>query len=71
LWLKLAADRDIPLRDVTDILAAYPGNTQVMIYNEKSGQKFAANKSFHIRPDPQLAQRLKDLLGETAVKIVG
>jgi DNA polymerase-3 subunit alpha len=70
LWLKLAAARDIPLRDVTNILSTYPGDTPVMIYNEKSGQKFAANKNFYIRPSSDLARRLKELLGDDAVKVV-
>ncbi|MCL2602992.1 MAG: DNA polymerase III subunit alpha [Defluviitaleaceae bacterium] len=70
LWLKISINRDIALRDITDILSAYPGDTQVMIYNEQSGQKFAANRNYRIRPDAELAHKLKELLGDDAVKVV-
>ncbi|MCL2499948.1 MAG: DNA polymerase III subunit alpha [Defluviitaleaceae bacterium] len=70
LWLKISVNRDIALRDITDILSAYPGDTQVMIYNEQSGQKFAANRNFRIKPDAELARRLKELLGDDSVKVV-
>jgi DNA polymerase-3 subunit alpha len=70
LWLKIPITRTIALRDITDILSAYPGETNVMIYNEHNGQKIAANRNFRIRPDGELARKLKELLGEDAVKVV-
>jgi hypothetical protein len=70
LWLKISASRTVALKEITDILSVYPGDNPVMIYNEHSGQKFAANKNFWIRPDAELSQRLKDLLGTDAVKVV-
>jgi DNA polymerase-3 subunit alpha len=70
LWLKIPATRAIALSDITAILSQYPGGTPVMIYNEQSKQKFAANKNFQIHPDAELARKLKDLLGEDAVKVV-
>ena len=70
LWLKIPAARDIPLRDVTDLLAAHRGSTPVMIFNEKSGQKFAANKEFYVQETDEALQQLKILLGADAVKVV-
>jgi DNA polymerase-3 subunit alpha len=70
LWLKIPASRTIALKNITDILAAHPGGTPVMIYNEQTGQKFAANKNFWVSPGEGLAQKLKDLLGTDAVKLV-
>ncbi|MCL2190327.1 MAG: DNA polymerase III subunit alpha [Defluviitaleaceae bacterium] len=70
LWLKIPASRTVELREITNILSAYPGATPVMIYNEQTKQKFAANKNFHIAPAAGLAQELKDLLGADAVKVV-
>jgi len=71
LWLKIPLSRDIALKQITDILTVYPGETPVMIFNEHSGQRFAANRNFWIHPEKKLADALKDLLGADAVKVVG
>jgi hypothetical protein len=51
-------------------LSNYPGETQVMIYNEKLNKKFLANNMYWVTPNPALSDAMENLLGEGTVKIV-
>ena len=68
-WVKVPKTREISLKSITDTLAAHPGNTQVMIYNEAHNKKYLASKDFWVTPNPALTQSMERLLGEGMVKI--
>ena len=69
-WIKVPKDRPVHLKDVTDILIAHSGETQVMIYNEAHGKKYQAKREFWVTPNHILARELEGLLGTGSVKIV-
>lgn len=68
-WLKVPKSRSVELKSITDILAAYPGETRVMIYNEAQNKKYLANKGFWVTPCDALTKAMEKLLGEGSVKI--
>ncbi|MCL2357733.1 MAG: DNA polymerase III subunit alpha [Defluviitaleaceae bacterium] len=69
-WLKVPKNADVSLKSITDVLAAFPGDTQVMIYNEALGKKFLANSSFWVTPCDALSEAMEALLGAGSVKVV-
>jgi DNA polymerase-3 subunit alpha len=69
-WLKVPKDRPVELKKITDILSAFPGETQVMIYNEALQKKFLANNMYWVTPCDALTQAMENLLGEGTVKTV-
>jgi DNA polymerase-3 subunit alpha len=70
LWLKIPADRDIPLGEITAVLSLFPGTTRVMIFNEQTRQKFAARPEYYVTPTDELERKLQELLGSDSVKLV-
>jgi len=69
LWVKVPKQRPIPPNHITDILSAYRGDTQVMIYNEAQNRKFLANRSYWVNVSDDLIRALEGLLGSGTVKI--
>ncbi|MCL2404306.1 MAG: DNA polymerase III subunit alpha [Defluviitaleaceae bacterium] len=69
LWVKVPKSRPIPPNHITDILSAYRGDTQVMIFNEAQNRKFLANKSYWVSISDDLVKALEALLGSGSVKI--
>ena len=69
-WLKVPKDSNVSLKSITDTLAAHPGETEVMIYNETLGKKFLADSAFWVTPNDTLTQAMEGLLGEGTVKVV-
>ncbi|MDR1664974.1 MAG: DNA polymerase III subunit alpha [Clostridiales bacterium] len=71
VWIKIPKTRQVSMQSVTDVLKPHRGDTRVMIYNEKSNQKFLANESFWVRPCPQLFGDVEMLLGNGTIKMTG
>jgi len=69
LWVKVPKSRPVPPNHITDILSAYRGDTQVMIFNEAQNRKFLANKSYWVSLSDDLIRALEGLLGSGAVKV--
>ena len=69
-WIKVPKDRQVQLKDVTDILTAHHGETPVMIYNEAQGKKYQAKRDFWVSSSHVLVRELEGLLGAGSVKIV-
>jgi len=70
LWVKVSKNRPVPPSHITDVLAAFKGDTQVMIYNEAQNRSFLAHRSYWVRPGDELTRALEDLLGAGAVRVV-
>ncbi|MCL2197477.1 MAG: DNA polymerase III subunit alpha [Defluviitaleaceae bacterium] len=70
-WLKVPKAKTVSLKSITDTLAAFPGETRVMIYNEAMNKKFLANSAFWVTPSGALTAAMENLLGEGTVKLVG
>ncbi|MCL2047489.1 MAG: DNA polymerase III subunit alpha [Defluviitaleaceae bacterium] len=71
LWLKVPKDRDIPLKSITDILAMYHGDTEVMIFNEAQNKKYLAKRMYFVTISHALTAAMEGLLGEGMVKVRG
>jgi len=69
-WIKVPKALPVQLKDITDILTAHHGQTQVMIYNEAQGKKYQAKQEFWVTPNHILMRELEGLLGKGSVKIV-
>jgi len=69
LWVKVPKSRPVPPSHITDVLSAYRGDTQVMIYNEAQNRKFLANRSYWVSISDDLIHALEGLLGNGAVKV--
>jgi len=69
VWVKVPKSRPIPPNHITDILSAYRGETQVMIYNEAQNRKFLANRSYWVNISDDLIRALEGLLGTGTVKV--
>ena len=70
-WLKVPEGREVSLKSITDTLAAYPGQTRVMIYDEAKKKKFLANNAFWVTISDNLKYAMEDLLGAGNVKVTG
>ena len=70
LWVKVPKGRAVQPSHITDILATYRGDTQVMIYNEAQGRKFLAHRSYWVNLSDDLTRDLEDLLGAGSVRVV-
>ncbi|MCL2527865.1 MAG: DNA polymerase III subunit alpha [Defluviitaleaceae bacterium] len=70
LWVKVAKNKPVPPSHITDVLATYRGDTQVMIYNEAQNRSFLAHRSYWVNLSDDLNRALEDLLGVGAVKVV-
>jgi DNA polymerase-3 subunit alpha len=68
-WLKVPKDKNISLQSITSTLAAHPGNTEVMIFNEAQNKKYLANSMYFVTPCEALTQAMEELLGKGMVKI--
>jgi DNA polymerase-3 subunit alpha len=68
-WIKIAKDKIISPKSVTDILAAFPGDTEVMIYNEAENKKIRADGMYFVTPSDSLTQAMESLLGKGMVKV--
>jgi len=68
-WIKVPKTSTTPLKNITDILTAHHGSTQVMIYNEAQNQKFLANPSFWVTLSDDLTYQMEGLLGRGATKV--
>ncbi|MCL2457001.1 MAG: OB-fold nucleic acid binding domain-containing protein, partial [Defluviitaleaceae bacterium] len=68
-WIKIPKDKTVSPKNVTDILAAHPGDTEVMIYNEAENKKIRADGMFFVTPNDALKLALENLLGDETVKI--
>jgi len=69
-WIKVPKAKPVHLKDITDILTAHHGQTQVMIYNEAQGKRYQAKQEFWVTPNHILMRELEGLLGAGSVKIV-
>jgi DNA polymerase-3 subunit alpha len=68
-WVKVPKGSSVRLAKITSTLSAYPGETQVMIYNEEMKKKFLADSTFWVTPCNALQEALENLLGKGTVKI--
>ena len=69
LWVKVPKSRPVPPNHITDILSAYRGDTQVMIYNEAQNRKLLANRAYWVNISDDLIRALEGLLGSGTVKV--
>ena len=69
-WVKVPKNSAASLKSITDVLAAFPGDTQVMIYNEALNKKFLASDTLWVTPCEGLAAAMQSLLGDETVKLV-
>lgn len=68
LWLKILNGSKISYRDIQNILQNYKGNTQVIIYDEKTGEKLPVNDIYRVNAkDIDLLYKLKNILGDKSV----
>jgi len=70
MWVKVSKNNPVPPSHITDVLAAFKGETQVMIYNEAQNRSFLAHRSYWVTMGDELTRALEGLLGAGAVKIV-
>ncbi|MCL2571857.1 MAG: DNA polymerase III subunit alpha [Defluviitaleaceae bacterium] len=69
LWVKVPKNKPIPPSHITDVLASFKGDTQVMIYNEAQNRSFQAHRSYWVSLSDNLTQALEELLGPGTVKV--
>jgi len=69
LWVKVSKNRPVQPSHITDVLAAFRGDTQVMIYNEAQNRSFLAHRSYWVNLSEGLTQALEELLGAGSVKV--
>ena len=67
-WVKIPKERPDSLQMVTNILHAYPGDTQVKIYDERQKKRFTTGEG--IDPCKPLIENLEGVLGAGTVKLV-
>ncbi|MCL1884067.1 MAG: DNA polymerase III subunit alpha [Defluviitaleaceae bacterium] len=70
-WIKVPKDRTVSLKTITDTLAAHPGDSKVMIYNEAHNKKYLADSTFWVTPCNALTDSMEALLGKGMAKVVG
>ena len=70
LWITVPKDNPVSPKKVISILSSYPGQTQVMIYNEIQNQKYKANKDYWVMPSDELTCSLEEILGAGTVKVI-
>lgn len=64
IWLKIEKDREVPLQQITAILARYHGEIPVYIYQESTKEKRKADKKNWVDGSLDMQEELKLLLGE-------
>lgn len=64
IWLKIEKDREVPLQQITAILARYHGEIPVYIYQESTKEKRKADKKNWVDGSLVMQEELKLLLGE-------
>jgi len=69
LWVKVPKNKPVPPSHITDVLAAFKGDTQVMIFNEAQNRSFLAHRSYWVSLSEDLTQALENLLGSGTVKV--
>jgi DNA polymerase-3 subunit alpha len=69
LWLKLLKDADIKYDKIMGILRRYPGETPVVLYDERTQKRTVLNREFWARTDDALIRELKGLLGDGCVAV--
>lgn len=70
LWLKIPKDVTLEKGELTDLLSMFPGDTPIIIYDEKNKKKFKADEQFWVSTDDIiLFDRLKLILGEKSIVI--
>lgn len=69
LWLKIPRDKDIDINEIIKITSDHKGNSKVIIYVEKTKQRFNANSDNYVTIGNSLTDELKALLGEENVVV--
>ena len=69
LWLKIPKDKDIDINEIIKITSDHKGNSKVIIYVEKTKQRFNANSDNYVTIGNSLTDELKALLGEGNVVV--
>ncbi|MCQ4936796.1 DNA polymerase III subunit alpha [Anaerotignum propionicum] len=64
IWLKIEKDREVPLQQITAILARYHGEIPVYIYQESTKEKRKADKKNWVDGSLDMQEELKLLLGK-------
>ena len=69
LWLKIPIDKNIEIGEITKITSEHKGNSKVIIYVEKTKQRFNANSDNYVTISDSLIVKFKSLLGENNVVV--
>ena len=64
IWLKIEKDREVPLQQITAILARYHGEIPVYIYQESTKEKRKADRKNWVDGSLDMQEELKLLLGK-------
>lgn len=68
LWLKLSKENITPYADIMTLLSSHAGETPVVVYDEKTGQRLRVSQNYWADPDSrELMSGLKGILGDGAV----
>jgi len=68
LWLKIPAASHIAAEDIMTVLSRFGGETPVVIYDEKSGQRMKVTDKYWINSSNEgLMNDLRDMLGVSSV----
>ncbi len=69
LWLKIPNDKNIEIGEITAITSKHKGNSKVIIYVERTKQRFNANSDNYVTVSDSLIGELKSLLGDSNVVV--
>jgi DNA polymerase-3 subunit alpha len=71
VFVKIAADKEhaFILAKLKEILLAYTGPLQVVLYYENGQKLFSLSEQFHVKPSRELFKRIEYLLGAESVKL--
>ena len=69
LWVKIKAGSKTVLRDIADVVKRYPGNMQVVVYDERERKKHTLSDLYHVSGSDELLAVLMELLGDDAVVV--
>lgn len=69
LWIKQAADNEMPLVWIRQILEKYTGNVPVYIYEEKTKKTMKADPKYWVTLGEDLVKELKATMGEKNVAV--
>ena len=67
LWIKIPKESSADVDDITDVTSGHKGNSKVVIYVEKTGQKLKANADSYVSIDDEIIEELSLIVGKENV----